>query len=82
MLTTIEVVFDGKTFVPTKPVDLPAGTKANVEVPVAASPRTELPLSAEDIERILRGDGNPPPWRTVEEALATTRGEVWPKPSD
>jgi hypothetical protein len=33
MLKTIEVVFDGKTFVPTEPVDLPAGTKMTMELP-------------------------------------------------
>ncbi len=77
MSTTIEVVFDGKTFVPTKPVDLPAGTKANVEVPAAVSSCSEVKLSLEEAECILRGDGNPPPWQTVAEALAATRGEVW-----
>jgi hypothetical protein len=33
MLKTIEVVFDGKAFVPTAPVDLPAGAKLTAELP-------------------------------------------------
>ncbi len=79
MLKTIEVVFDGKTFVPTEPVDLPAGTKASVAVADGAT----LPggvLSPEEAERVLRGDGSPLPWGSVEEALAESRGRPWPEP--
>jgi hypothetical protein len=32
-MSVIEVVFDGKAFVPTAPVDLPAGTRAEVTCP-------------------------------------------------
>lgn len=79
MLKTIEVVFDGKAFVPTEPVDLPAGTKASIAVdsPTAAS---NAPLSHEEAERILRGDGSPLPWATVDEALAYSRGREWSEP--
>ena len=73
MLRTIEVVFDGKSFVPTGPVDLPAGTKVSVELPDSG-------MSAEEAERILGGDGSPLPWATVDEALAYSRGRPWPEP--
>ena len=33
MLKTIEVVFDGKAFVPTGPVDVPVGTKVKLDLP-------------------------------------------------
>lgn len=77
---TIEVVFDGKTFVPTSPVNLPAGTKANVAVVEGAVLRPASTLTPEEAERILRGDGTPLPWATVEEALAYSRGRLWPEP--
>ena len=88
MLKTIEVVFDGKTFVPTGPVDLPAGTKGSVELPEVAAPRGVSvgpppppgDVSAEEAERVLRGDGTALPWATVEEALAYSRGRPWPEP--
>jgi hypothetical protein len=75
----IEVVFDGKVFVPTKAIELPVGTRG-VMVVWVASPRTnvESPLSVEekaDAERILQGDGTPLPWATVEEALGRPRYE-------
>ena len=78
---TIEVVFDGKTFVPTQPVDLPAGTKANVAVAGCVEAESDAsPLSISEAERILQGDGTPLPWATVEEALAYSRGRPWPEP--
>lgn len=80
MLKTIEVVFDGKTFVPTGPVDLPAGTKGIIKLPEiqGAGPAGSTPsddVSAEEAERVLRGDGTPLPWATVEEALGRPRYE-------
>lgn len=82
MLKTIEVVFDGTTFVPTGPVNLPAGTKVNVELPgVGVQPTLPGDLSAEEAERVLRGDGTPLPWATVDEALAYSRGRPWPDPA-
>jgi len=44
-MKTIEVVFDGTTFVPTEAVDLPAGTKVSVAVPDHgyAGPRAGAP---------------------------------------
>ncbi len=78
MLKTIEVVFDGTTFVPTEPVDLPVGTKASVSIAEDNSTRV-TPISAEEAERILQGDGSPLPWATVEEAIAYSRGRLWPE---
>lgn len=83
MLKTIEVVFDGKTFVPTGPVDLPAGTKGSIKLPETQGAGPATPpgdVSAEEAERVLRGDGTPLPWATVEEALAYSRGRPWPDP--
>lgn len=77
---TIEVVFDGKTFVPTKPVDLPAGTKASVALAGSSAAPPAAPLTPEEAERILKGDGTPLPWATVDEALAYSRGRPWPEP--
>lgn len=76
---TIEVVYDGKAFVPTKPVDLPAGTKASVSTIGSSTANTSTPLTTEEAERVLRGDGTPLPWATVEEALAYSRGRPWPE---
>jgi hypothetical protein len=86
MLKTIEVVFDGKTFVPTGPVDLPAGTKVTVEVPDhgypgprAGAPSPARPLTAEEeaiwteFVRGMRTTAPDPP--TFEEYLRQRRGE-------
>jgi predicted DNA-binding antitoxin AbrB/MazE fold protein len=103
MLKTVEVIFDGKVFVPTEPIDLPTGTKLTLAVPeapvgnnsppIANQPRamtdeekqkweqlcrhwkTTPPSEQEKAaaERILRGDGTPLPWATVEEALGRPR---------
>jgi hypothetical protein len=86
MLKTIEVVFDGKAFVPTAPVDLPAGTKLTVELPEhgypgprAGAPAPSRPLTAEEeavwIEfmRAVRSTTPDPP--TFEEYLRQRRGE-------
>jgi hypothetical protein len=88
---TIEVVFDGKTFVPTKPVDLPAGTKASVAVTGGAGPKSFVlagplpapltPAEREEWERILnQARDEQSPWATVDEALAYSRGRPWPEP--
>lgn len=75
---TIDVVFDGKAFVPTGPVNLPAGTKASVSLDMTHSQPIKH-LTTEEAERILRGDGTPLPWATVDEALAYSRGRPWPE---
>jgi hypothetical protein len=75
---TIPVVFDGKSFVPTGPVDLPAGTKGQVSLPAAVE-RPAATMTREEAERILQGDGSPLPWATVDEAMAYIRGRPWPE---
>ena len=78
MLKTIEVVFDGKTFVPSEPVDLPTGTKGSIKLPDPQGAGPVPPpgdVSTEEAERVLRGDGTPLPWATVEEALGRPRYE-------
>lgn len=54
MLKTIEVVFDGKAFVPTGPVDVPVGTRVNLALPdhgypgpLAGAPDPENPPTLE-----------------------------------
>jgi Protein of unknown function DUF104 len=91
MLKVIEVVFDGKTFVPTEPVDLPTGTKASVELPeravygVSAGPPPS-PLTDEqkaDWERLCGiWAVTPLPWATVDEAVAAMRRPSWPLPPE
>ncbi len=92
MLKTIEVVFDGKTFVPTGPVDLPAGTKVSIALPesgavpgVSVGPKP-APMTAEeeaDWERLCRIWATTPlPWATVDEAIAYSRGRPWPEPPE
>lgn len=84
---TIDVVFDGKAFVPTGPVNLPAGTKASVSVAerqnaVLAGPPPP-PMTEEqkqDWERLCQiWETTPLPWATVEEAIAYSRGRPWPE---
>ena len=89
MLKMIEVVFDGKTFVPTGPVDLPAGTKVSVALPEygdhgypgprAGAPDPDNPPTAEqeavwiEFMRAIRSVPPDPP--TFEEYLRQRRGE-------
>jgi hypothetical protein len=89
MLKTIEVVFDGKNFVPTGPVDLPAGTKVTVEVPEygphgypgprAGAPDPNNPPTPEEeavwIEFMRAIRSAPPDPPTFEEYLRQRRGE-------
>lgn len=87
MLKTIEVVFDGKTFVPTVPVDLPAGTKVNVELPDhgypgprAGATKPARPLTPEEetawVEFMRSIRSTPPDPPTFEEYLRQQRGEL------
>jgi hypothetical protein len=86
MLKVIEVVFDGKAFVPTEPVDLPAGTKANVELPEhgypgppAGAPDPDNPPTPEQeavwIEFMRAIRSSPPDPPTFDEYLRQRRGE-------
>ena len=92
MLRTIEVVFDGKSFVPTGPVDLPAGTKVSVELPDHGAPRgmsvgpPPPPMTAEEEdewEEMCRIWAETPlPWATADEAVAAMRRPSWPLPPE
>ncbi len=92
MLKTIEVVFDGKTFVPSEPVDLPTGTKVSVPLPDSAAPRgvcagpPPAPMTDEekaDWERLSRIWAETPlPWPTVDEAVAAMRRPSYPFPPE
>jgi predicted DNA-binding antitoxin AbrB/MazE fold protein len=94
MLKVIEVVFDGTTFVPTEPVDLPTGTKASVELPDHASATPGVlagpppaPMTAEEEaewDELCRiWAATPPHWATVDEAVAAMRRPSWqPPPGD
>ena len=86
MLKVIEVVFDGKAFVPTEPVDLPAGTKGNVELPehgypgpAAGAPDPDNPPTPDQerswIEFMRAIRSSPPDPPTFEEYLRQRRGE-------
>jgi hypothetical protein len=90
MLRTIEVVFDGKTFVPSVPVDLPAGTRVTVQVPDGgAAPRMSVgapPPPMTDAEReewdqfVAKLQATELPWPTVDEAVAAQRTTSWRPP--
>jgi hypothetical protein len=90
MLKTIEVVFDGKTFIPTEPIDLPTGTKLTLAMPEAPGGDNSLPIASQQRamtdeekqrwERLCRHwETTPPPFPTVEEALAYSRARPWPE---
>lgn len=82
----IEVVFDGKTFVPIVPVDLPTGTKASVELPDhgypgprAGAPDPDNPPTPEQeamwIEFMRAVRSTPPDPPTFDEYLRQQRDE-------
>jgi hypothetical protein len=76
-MSTVEVVFDGKTFVPTHPLDVPAGTKGTVEVPVYGTP--PQPITEEhrrlwdEITREV--EASEPYYPTLADAMKALRGE-------
>jgi|GEM_PF-3149970 len=85
MTTIIPTVFDGKTFVPTTPVDLPVGTPVNVTLPVldhgypgplTGNPNANLTHEEEQLwqetMRAIRSAPADPP--TFEEYLREQRG--------
>ncbi len=77
MLKTIEVVFDGKAFVPTGPVDVPEGTRCVVQIPSLQPPP---PVSAEheklwaEITRQI--EASAPVHATADDAMETLRGRL------
>jgi hypothetical protein len=84
MKHSIEVVFDGKSFVPTEPIDLPTGTKLTLDVPKESLNDKTLPIinteramSTEDDrewEELSRlWQTTPWPFSSVDEALAYSR---------
>jgi len=86
MLKTIDVVFDGKSFVPTEPVDLPTGTKLTLDVPDHGYPGPragahdpDKKFSPEDaavwIEFMRAIRSVPPDPPTFDEYLRQQRGE-------
>jgi predicted DNA-binding antitoxin AbrB/MazE fold protein len=89
MLKSIEVVFDGNAFIPTEPVDLPSGTKLNLAVPVDSTGTNmqvtnQLRAMTEEEkqrwEQLCRHwETAPPDFLTVDEALAYSRGRLWPE---
>ena len=71
-MTSITAEYDGRVFVPSQPIDLPAGTR--VVIPVPSPPRR--PTASEDIEwkNILDEiAASPPAFPTVEDALSASR---------
>lgn len=90
MLKAIEVEFDGKAFVPTEPIDLPAGARLTITLPDAAAAHQPGPITNqrrpmtdeekrrwEELRR--HWEETPPPFPTVEEAIAYSRGRPWPE---
>ena len=90
MLKTIEVVFDGTAFVPSEPVDLPAGTRLSLTVPQGLAgtpsqliPSKPRPLTEEEkkkwdeLSRIWQS--SPPLFSSIEEEMAYIRGRPWPE---
>lgn len=84
-MNTVEVIYDGRAFVPTTPVQVPAGTRSRVELPdhdypgpIAGDPDPKNPLTPEEeslwIEFMnsVRNSPQDPP--TFEEYLRQERG--------
>lgn len=69
----VAAVFDGTVFVPVEPIELHAGAPVSVTYYLAPPPPTDA--ERREAERLLRGDGTPLPWATVEEALGRPRYE-------
>lgn len=90
MLKAIEAVFDGKTFVPTGPVDLPTGTKVTVDVPDHAPGMSvgppPPPMTGEERaewEEILAKIRSAElPCATADEAVAAMRRSSWAPPGE
>lgn len=90
MIKTIEVVFDGRNFVPSEAVDLPAGTRLNLPLPdvslwtpsrlVSNNPWPLTEHEKEEWEELRKQWENvPEEFRSVEEAVSYSRGRPWPK---
>jgi hypothetical protein len=81
MSKTIEVAFDGNAFVPTEPVDLPAGTRLKLAMPdgpvvapsqlVSNRPRPMTEEEKKKWEKLCRECESTPP--TAEEEAAAKR---------
>jgi hypothetical protein len=82
MSFTIPVMFDGRDFRPVTDVDIPPGTpaEATISLPVSTglSPPARTPESDSLWREITEGWADQlPPWKTVDEAMAYTRGRPW-----
>jgi hypothetical protein len=71
-MATIRAEFDGRVFVPSEPLRLPAGTRVEVIVPVPASELTAAELS--EWQAILHEiQTSEPAFESVDEALRYSR---------
>jgi hypothetical protein len=82
MSFTIPVMFNGRDFQPVTDVDIPPGTTAEATVSLQVSaglpPPARTPESESLWQEIKDGWANQiPPWSTVDEAMAYTRGRPW-----
>ncbi len=68
MNKSIDVVFDGKVFVPSEPVGLEPGTRMIMTFTVAALSEREA-----EAKRDLDGEGQNLPWATIDEAISYSR---------
>jgi hypothetical protein len=85
-MNTIDVIYDGRTFVPSGPVDVPPGTRATLSLPDhgypgprAGAPDPDHPPTPEEvaiwIEMMRSVRTTPPDPPTFEEYLRQQRGE-------
>ncbi len=83
-MNTVEVIYDGRAFVPTKPVQVPTGTRSIIELPdhgypgpLAGAPNPDHPLTPEDeaiwIEFMNTVRSSPPNPPTFDEYLRQQR---------
>lgn len=71
-MTSVVAEFDGKVFVPSQPVDLPAGTR--VEILIPRPHRAATPHEDREWQGILSElAASEPAFPTVEDALRATR---------
>lgn len=86
-MNTIEATFDGHAFVPTGPVNVPAGTRVTLSIPdhgypgpQAGAPDPDNPLTPEEeaiwLEFMSSVRNSPSDPRTFDEYLRLERGGV------
>jgi len=76
-MNTVVAEFDGRVFVPEGPIDLPAGTKVAIPLPLPPIQPPRPPTSADHArwdELVATLNATEPHFPTVEDAIGYSRG--------